>query len=168
MSWNLESIYSCLNFGHISSKDTIDALVVEYARIIWNNHQKTGEHPEHFYSLEDDLPSGEHECIRVIAQELWKYIDNAEFGDKGTSLVVNYEYDSEKNDSDLAESLTKFLFSKSGMTHFLMRSAAFDKCGGYSHQWIGYWSNGEVVLDHTDEYFDRIFQQEEPARLVAS
>ncbi len=168
MSWNLQSIYSCLNFGQISSKDTIDALLLEYAQMVWHNYHETGKHPEHFYSLEDDLPSSEHECTGVIAQEIWKYIDNLEFGDGGTSLVVSYEYDSEKDDSDLAESLTKFLFSKSGMTHFLMRSAAFDKCGGYSHQWIGYWSNGEVVLDDTVEYFDRIFQQGDSAPLVAS
>ena len=140
----------------------------EYAKEIWNQYQETGEHPEHFYCLEEELPSDSECAVHVITQELWKYIEGLDFGNGNATLMVCCEYDSEHDDSELSESLTKFLFSKSGMTHFLMRSAAFDNCGEYSHQWVGHWSNGEVVVEHTDEYFARIFQQGEPAPLVAS
>ena len=38
-----------------------------------------------------------------------------------------------------------------------MRSAAADREGSYAHQWIGYRKDGEVVLETTESYFDRLF-----------
>ncbi len=99
---------------------------------------------------------------------LWKHVKDLEFSEGRASLVVSAEAADDAYDTDLNQALIKFLFSKSGASHFLMRSAAFDKWGGYSHQWIGYWRDGEVVLEHTDDYFERIFQQSSAPVLTAS
>jgi hypothetical protein len=63
----------------------------------------------------------------------------------------------EADNYDLCDEISKFLFSKTTNPYFLMRSAAADREGSYAHQWIGYRKDGEVVLETTESYFERLF-----------
>jgi len=104
--------------------------------------------------------------LTQIEDKLWPYLDQIETSEGKTSLIVRSEYDSDYDDTEVADEIAKHLFSKTGNTHFIMRSAAFDNCGGYSHQWIGYLKEGEVVLKHTDKYFREMFEKQ-PALMAA-
>ena len=159
MSWNFEERYCCLEVAGINSIDDLNAFLNEYAQGIWQALQETGEQPDHFYSVEEGIPCDIEAAVPMITTELLKYVECNQFNDDGTaSIVVRSQYDSERDDIGLLEGLCKFLFQKTRSQSFSINSAAFDKSGGYSHQWIGYWKNGEIVLEHTDDYFQQIFE----------
>jgi len=158
MSWNIEERYCCLEIDGISSKTELDVVLQEYAQVIWQTLQHTGECPEHFYSVEEEIPSRLDEAVTMITAELLKYVDCTEFKQGSTSLVVQYEYDSERVDSDLFEELCKYLFSRTSSPFFQIHSAAFDNAGSYSHQWIGFRKDGKIFLENSGDYFERVFQ----------
>lgn len=168
MSWNIDEHYCCLEIDGVKSADDLNVILSEYAQIIWQNLQEAGEHPNHFYSVEVEIPSTLEAAVPMITAELSKYVDCDTFNDDGTaSIVVRAQYDSERDDTELLVDLCKFLFNKTLSPSFLIRSAAFDNCGGYSHQWIGYRKDGDIVLEHTDEYFQRVFQVGQDAAVQA-
>lgn len=136
-------------------------MLAELAPILLQKHQVA---PHHFCSLEEialdleDASISAEQALVKVEGALWSYLDHIETAEGKTSLIVRSEYDSDYADTDIADEIAKYLFSKTGNTHFIMRSAAFDKCGGYSHQWVGYPKKGEIVLEHTDDYFREIFE----------
>ncbi len=162
-------LYACLEFKQELSEKEIRSMLAELAPIILQKHKAN---PNDFWSLEEialDLEDGstsEAQAIAKIEGALWSYLDHIETTEGKTSLVVRSEYESDYDDADIADEIAKHLFSKTGNTHFIMRSAAFDKCGGYSHQWIGYLKEGEIVLKHTDAYFREMFEFQ-PALMAA-
>jgi len=163
MSWNMPYQYVCLDFKQELADKEIRSMLAELAPILLQKHQAN---PNDFWSLEEialDLEDGstsEAQAIANIESALWSYLDHIETAEGKTSLVVRSEYDSDYDDTDIADEIAKYLFSKTGNTHFIMRSAAFDNSGGYSHQWIGYLKEGKVVLKHTDEYFSEMFENQ--------
>jgi len=162
MSWNISYQYACLQFKQELSEKEIRSMLAELAPILLQKHQAS---PNDFWSLEEialDLEDGstsEAQALTQIEDKLWPYLDQIETSKGKTSLIVRSEYDSDYGDTEVADEIAKHLFSKTGNTHFIMRSAAFDNGGGYAHQWIGYLMEGEVVLKHTDEYFNEMFQK---------
>lgn len=165
MSWNIEERYCCLEIDGIRSKTELDVVLQEYAQVIWQTLQHTGEHPDHFYSFEEGIPADLEEAVPMITAVLQKYVDYTEFKQGSTSLVVRYEYDSERDDSDLFEELCKYLFSRTSSPFFQIHSAAFDNAGSYSHQWIGYRKDGKIFLENSGDYFERVFQMDQEAVL---
>jgi hypothetical protein len=165
MSWNIEERYCCLEINGISSKTELDVVLQEYAQVIWQTSQHTGEHPDHFYSFEEGIPADLEEAVPMITAELWKYVECVEFKEGSASIVVHYEYDSERDDCDLFEELCKFLFARSLSPYFEIISAAFDNAGCYSHHWIGYRKDGMIVLEHSSDYLQRVFQMDHEAVL---
>jgi len=160
MSLNSSYQYACLEFKQESSEKEIRSMLAELAPVLLRKHQTS---PNDFWSLEEialDLEDGSisnAQAYTQITNKLWLYLDQIKIIEGKTNLVVRSEYDSDYDDTEIANEIAKHLFLKAGDTHFIMRSAAFDNCGGYSHQWIGYFKGGEVVLNHTDEYFREMF-----------
>jgi hypothetical protein len=163
MSWNLSYQYACLEFKQELSETEIRSMLAELAPIILQKHKAN---PNDFWSLEEialDLEDGsisDMQALTKIENALWLYLDKIEMAEGKTTLIVRSEYDSDYDDTEVADEIAKHLFLKTGNTHFIMRSAAFDKCGGYSHQWIGYFKEGEVALKHTDDYFQQMFESQ--------
>jgi hypothetical protein len=161
MSWNVSYQYACLEFKQELPEKEIRSMLAELAPILLQKHQAV---PRDFLSLElialdlEDGSISDPQALTKVEDVLWSYLDHIETTEGKTSLVVRSEYDSDYYDTDIADEIAKYLFLKTGNTHFIMRSAAFDKCGGYSHQWIGYPKEGEVVLEHTDDYFREMFE----------
>ncbi len=158
--------YACIQFEQEFSDSEIRFMLKEFAPIILQKHQAC---PHDFLSVEEialDLEDGSinnEQALQQIEDMLWRYVDKIEATDGKTNLIVRSECDSDYDDSEVADEIAKHLFSKTGNTHFIMRSAAFDKCGGYSHQWIGYLKDGKITLKHTDEFFQQMFaSQYEP------
>ena len=169
MSWNFSYQYACLEFKQELSEKEIRAMLAELAPILLRKHQVN---PNDFWSLEEialDLEDSSISIAQALAQienKLWSYLVQIEMTEGKANLIVRSEYDSDYDDTEIAEEIAKHLFSKTGNTHFIMRSAAFDNGGGYSHQWIGYFKEGEIVLKHTDEYFRAMFDIQ-PALMAA-
>ena len=163
MSWNIDYRYAFLEFKQELPEKEIRSMLTELAPIILQKHQAA---PRDFWSIEEialelaDESISEKQALATIDKILWRYIDQIEATDGKTSLIVRCEYDSEYDDEEVAQEIAKHLFLETGNTHFIMRSAAFDNCGGYSHQWIGYLKDGEVVLKHTDDYFQQMFESQ--------
>jgi hypothetical protein len=162
MSWSTSYQYACIEFQQEFSVKEIRLMLAELPPIILEKHQAS---PHHFWGIEEialDLEGGsisKDHALNTIEESLWLYVDQVETAHGKTTLIVRSDDDeSDYGDSEIAHEVAKHLFSKTGNTHFIMRSAAFDKCGGYSHQWIGYLKKGEVVLKHTDEYFQQMFE----------
>ena len=160
MSWNLSYTYACIEFTEELSRESLRLMLADLAPTLLRRHQSD---PHGFDSLDDiayELEEGEinHEqAIAKIEDLMWLYLDHIQTIEGKTTLVVRSEDESDHDEAAIAEEITKHLFYKTGKTHFIMRCATFDNAGGYSHQWIGYLKQGEIVLRHTDEYFEEMF-----------
>ena len=155
------SKYSCLDLPAIKTQEDLDVLISSYAASIYEDYQETDALPDDLDELTDEISSATStDALKQIETALRIYLKDIHFGANGCSVVAEIPSDNDRGYSDVLEPFTSFLFSKSGATHFLMRSAAFDRDGAYAHQWIGYWKDGEVVTEHTDAYFQRVFAQD--------
>ena len=155
------SKYSCLDLPAIKTQEDLDVLISSYAESIYEEYQETDALPDDLDDLTDALSAATStDALQQLETALRTYLKDIQFGANGCSLVAEAYYEEDDAFSDIIEPLIKFLFSHSGSNFFLMRSAAFDTEGSFAHQWIGYWKGGEVVSEHTDEYFHRVFAQD--------
>ena len=148
--------YACLEVPNISSKEQLVELLEVYAKQILEMTEVEDDSP--FYELQDVVfgQKKEEAIVSTVAQ-LLNYIKIEYIASQGATLLVEAHYEGDADNYDLCDEISKFLFSKTSNSYFLMRSAAADRCGAYSHQWIGYWKGDEVVLEKTESYFDRLF-----------
>ena len=152
----IDTKYACLEMPSISSKEQLVELLKVYAKQILEMAEVQQDCP--FDYLEDYVAGqNQEEDLRAMVDELLKYIKIEDITSQGTSVVVEANYQEEAGDYALCDGISMFLFSKTSCPYFLMRSAAADRAGAYSHQWIGYWKKGDVVLEKTESYFDRLF-----------
>lgn len=142
-------------------------LITELAHELWSKCQENQCTAEHFDCFELDLDSSAEISIPMITQEIMEYLSDVHHSEGKTSLSVRCIAEYRNGDSDLFDQICQFLFVKSNASHYLVRSAAFDKEGGYSHQWVGYWEDGQIVREHTDAFFERFFQQTPTGTLSA-
>lgn len=157
--------YTCLELPGITSKDQLTETLKVYAKQILAMTEV--EEDTFFQYLQDDVADKEQEqAIQETTEKLLKYIDIEHLSSNGASIVVEAHYEGDNDNYDLCEAISKFLFSQYSQPYFLMRSAAADRDGSYSHQWVGYWSNGEVLVEKTESYFDRLFKSELPQQAV--
>ena len=148
--------YACLEMPGISSKEQLVELLKVYAQIILQMTEVKKDSP--FDYLRDDVTGLSHEeAISTIVDQLHNYIKIEDITSQGASLLVEAHYEGEADNYDLCDEISKFLFSKTTNPYFLMRSAAADREGSYAHQWIGYRKDGEVLLETTESYLDRLF-----------
>jgi hypothetical protein len=165
MSYSVYHQYSCIQFEQEITKKEIRLMLAELAHDVLHEIETMPQTPSSIFwsfeeiacDLEDESKSKE-EALKSIEDTLWLYLDQIKVESGKTSLVVRSADDREYHDSEIAIAVSKHLFAKTGNSHFILRSAAFDFCHGYSHQWIGYFKNGEVVLQDTDKYFQRMFE----------
>jgi hypothetical protein len=148
--------YACLEMPCVSSKEQLVELLKVYAKQILEMPEVQQDSP--FDYLQQDVEGlSQEEAITAIVSQLLHYTDIEDVTSQGASVVVQAHYEGDADNYDLFEAISKFLFPKSSKPYFLMRSAAADRAGAYSHQWIGYWKEGEVVVELTESYFDRLF-----------
>jgi hypothetical protein len=160
------SKYSCLDLPATKTQEDLDALISSYASSIYEEFQETDALPDDLDELTDAISAATStDALKQIETALRTYLKDIHFGANGCSVVVELPSDNERDCSDVLEPFCTFLFSHSGATHFLMRSAAFDRDGAYAHQWIGYWKDGTVVTEHCDRFFQQLFCQGTPALL---
>lgn len=148
--------YACLEMPGISSKEQLAELLQVFAEQVLEIPDAEPDSP--FAYLQDDVEElSKEEAASTILSQLLNYIDIEYISAQGASVTVQAHYEGDADNYDLCDEISKFLFSKTSSPYFLMRSAAVDRCGAYSHQWIGYWKGDEVVLEKTESYFDRLF-----------
>ena len=148
--------YACLEMPGISSKEQLVQLLKVYAQNFLQMTEVKKDSP--FDYLQDDVTGLSHEdAISTIVNQLLNYVKIEDIISQGASILVEAHYEGEADNYDLCDEISKFLFSKTTNPYFLMRSAAADREGSYAHQWIGYRKDGEVVLETTESYFDRLF-----------
>ena len=148
--------YTCLEMPGISSKEQLLELLRVYADLILQMSELAYDSP--YFSLKNAALSLERDtAIHVTVQSLLTYITIEDISSVGASLIVEAQYEGDADNFDLCKEISKFLFSKTSNLYFLMRSAATDKIGSYSHQWVGFWKDDEVVVQNTAVYFDQLF-----------
>ncbi len=118
------------------------------------------------WDMEHGEFSSDDEIIKAITEIASLYLDEVEHAEDGTILTVRSEYDSEYDDTDFADQLACCLFAKSHNPYFLIRHAAFDKAGGYSHFWIGRRKDGAVVVEYLPDCLDALLQEPSAAVLA--
>jgi len=148
--------YACLEMPGIFSKEQLVELLKVYAKQILEMTEVEDDSP--FYELQDAVfgQKNEEAIVSTVAQ-LLHYVKIEDITSQGASLLVEAHYEGEADNYDLCDEISKFLFSNTSNPYFLMRSAAADREGSYAHQWIGYRKDGEVFLETTESYFDRLF-----------
>jgi hypothetical protein len=170
MSLNVECRYAMLKLHQVKSPEELRLLLQSFASGILQDYRETEKHPECLDNLIWDIQhggfSGDHEIIKAIADIAALYLDEIEYTEEGISLIVRSEYDSEYNDTDLLEKLASYLFAKSHAPYFLIRQTAFDKAGGYSHNWIGRRKDGAVVVEYLPDCLDALLQEPSAAVLA--
>ena len=155
----IDTRYTCLELQGICTKEQVSDLLRVYAETILQMPEVKAD--SIFQYLQDDVAEhNKEEEINITTEKLLNYIKIEDINSDSASVVVEAHYEGEADSYELCEEISKFLFSKSSKPYFLMRSAAFDRDGAYAHQWIGYWKDGEVVTEHTDAYFQRVFAQD--------
>ena len=163
----IQTQYACLEMTSISSKEQLDELIKVYAMQILEMPDVQQGSP--FQYLQDDVAGlNQEEAISTTVAQLLHYIKIEDITSQGASLLVEAHYEGEADNYDLCDEISKFLFSKTSNPYFLMRSAAADREGSYAHQWIGYRKDGEVVLEKTESYFDRLFSSTTAHQLAAT
>jgi hypothetical protein len=167
MTRNIEEHNCCLELPAINSSNTLKQLITESAQEIWMEWKETQWAPGHFDCIDKELNRSAEVSIPIITREIAEYLCDVHHTHEKTSLVVRFNPDCKHSDRDFFEQVCEFLFKESKASHCLVRSAAFDKAGGYSHQWVGYWKDGQIVTEHTDGFFERFFQ-EIPLTMTAS
>jgi len=152
----IQTQYSCLELPGIATKaQLVDALEV-FAKQILEMPEIEQDSP--FENLRDDAKGlNKDEDVKLVTDELLKYVVIEAVTPERASVILEAQYDSDTDNYGLCEEITKFLFAQSGQPYFLVRSAAIDRDGAYSHQWVGYWKDGAVVVEKTESYFDRVF-----------
>ena len=109
--------------------------------------------PEHFADL--DIPENKEESIPFITNELKNYIIEFNCTEKGTSFVIYSEYDTaERWDSELADNIANFFLLNNDQDYCLGQYAAFDKTGGYAHQWITIKEGEQTYTMNTNKFMD--------------
>lgn len=168
MSWNVEYRYAALELQEIKSPEELHLLLQSFASSILREYRETEGYPECMDDLCWDIDQGkfssDDEIIQAIADVSALYLDTIQHREDGAFLLVRSEYDSEYADAEFLEKLASYLFTKSYNPYFLIRSAAFDKAGGYSHFWIGRRKDGAVVVEYLTDCLDALLQ--EPAAAV--
>jgi hypothetical protein len=156
MSWNISAIYATLELPGLD-QTAFDNLIRQFAQSIWDEHQSTGECPEHFEDLFYDFPTG-NDPIPEITEQILLYLQDLKFSRNGASLTINAEYDTDASDEGLVFDLAMFLFPHTQSNHFLVHRSAFDKQGGFANQWVGYRDpSGSVIVEMTTDYLERVF-----------
>ena len=170
MSWNVEYRYAALGLHEVKSPEELHSLLLDLASSILDEYRETEKHPECLDNLIWDIQhggfSGDHEIIKAIADIAALYLDEIEYTEEGVSLIVRSEYDSEYDDTDFLEKLVSYLFAKSHAPYFLIRQTAFDKAGGYSHNWIGRRKDGAVVVEYLPDCMDVLLREPSAAVLA--
>jgi hypothetical protein len=170
MSWNLEYRYAALELHEVKSSEALHSLLQSFASIILQEYRETEGYPECMDDVFCDLENGEFssddEIIKAISDVFALYLDTIQHREDGTFLLVRSEYDSEYSDMDFLEKFVIYLFAKSHNPYFLIRSAAFDKAGGYSHFWIGRHKDGAVVVEYLPDCLDALLQEPSAAVLA--
>ena len=170
MSWNVEYRYAALELQEIKSPEELHLLLQSFASIILQEYRETEKSPDGmddvFYDLEHGEFSSDDEIIKAISDVSALYLDTIQHREDGTFLLVRSEYDSEYSDMDFLEKFVSYLFAKSHNPYFLIRSAAFDKAGGYSHFWIGRHKDGAVVVEYLPDCLDALLQEPSTAVLA--
>jgi hypothetical protein len=170
MSWNVECRYAMLKLHQVKSPEELHSLLLDLASSILDEYRETENSPECLDDLICDIEQGEFSCddeiITAIADVAALFLGEIKHGESGTDLLVVSEYDSDYDDTDFLEKLVSYLFTKSHDPYFLIRSAAFDKAGGYSHFWIGRHKDGAVVVEYLPDCLDALLQEPSAAVLA--
>jgi len=156
MSWNLSAQSCCIELNQIKTRSEFDELLNSLAQEIWRECIYDECVPDQFAC--DDIPSDEEQGVAFIASGLEKYIADFQCSNEGTSFIVYSEYDiQEYGDSDLADRISEFFLLNSNRQYCLSQSAAFDKTGGYAHQWITFKEGDQVRVMNTHRFIDMLF-----------
>lgn len=159
MSWNLSAQSCCFELTHVTQESTFDELLNLMANEIWTNFAKNESTPEHFE--DHDIPESRIEAIPFIANELKNYIIEFDCTEKGASFIIYSEYDTEdRSDSDLADKMAEFFLLNSDQNYCLTQSAAFDRTGGYAHQWITIKEGKHTRTMHMHRFMDMLTRSE--------
>ena len=160
MSWNYSQEYACISFDRAVPEAELRSMLAELAITLLDRQQGKVNCLDQLEDIANEVETGEisrEEALEQITDISQNFLQNIDHSDDCTSLLVLSEYQSEYYDTDMAKEIAKHLFAKTNQSHFIWRSAAFDNGGAYSHQWVGFRAEQQVVLVHTDEYFARQF-----------
>jgi len=160
MSWIFVQEHACISFDRVVSEEDLSGMLAELATGIIQNNVDTGECPDHLEDIFYDFKEGNIDTKSAsgqIVDAAFMYLDQINHSEKGTDLLVRTNNDEEYYDSTFAQEIAKHLFSKTSMPCFNWRSTTFDKSGGSSDLWIGFWENDQIELIHTDNYFAKQF-----------
>ena len=158
MGWYIGERYCCLELDQIVNDTWLDELLNEYAAQIWTCLDSNVDTPDHLQCIREELVGNQEADIEMISDEVRAYISIEHLGSGKSSMLIRCQSEDSNCDVDLFEDVCKFFFLRSSESHLLIRSAEFDKGGGYSHQWVGCYKDGEIVVKNTDDFFDDFFR----------
>ena len=156
MSFNFSQEYTWLSFDRVVPEGQLHSMLADLAIILLDRQLSKSVCLDQLEDIVYDIENGEitkDQALEQITEISRNFLRDIDFGQYSTSFTVLTEYDSEYDDVEMAKEIAKFLFAKTRQSHFVWRSAAFDKHGAYSHQWIGFRKDGKIEMVCADEYF---------------
>jgi hypothetical protein len=160
MSWNHSEEYTCISFDRVVPEKELRLILAELSVNLLDRHLSKADCLDQLEDIAYEIENGKitrEQALEQAAEISYNFLRNIDHTAGCTSVTVLAEYDSEYYDADMAQEIAKHLFAKTNESHFIWHTAAFDRYGSYSHQWIGFWQDGKIELVHTDEYFTKQF-----------
>ena len=160
MSWISAQDHTCISFDRVVPEAEFRSMRSELAPGILQEYVDTGECFGHAEESVYDYREGNLDLQGATDQLVdiaFLYLDQINQTDEGTKLLVRSDNDEEYWDSSFAQEVAMHLFAKTSMPSFLWNTTVFDCSGVSTDQWIGFRTEQQIVLVHTDEYFARQF-----------
>ena len=157
MSWNLHAQSCCIKLAEVKSNAEFDALLGSLAVQIWEECIHDECIPDHFGC--DDIPPNEVQGVPFILEGLKQYVTEFNCDREGASFIIYSEYDTQKcGDIELSERISEFFLLNSNIPFCLTQSSAFDKSGGYAHQWITFKDGDQVRSISSQSFIDSVLK----------
>lgn len=162
MGWSLSSYYTCIHLPKVLDTAALNALLGEFAAsILPELHSQIGNHDlwQAFDAIWDDVEEATDpkEEVNVLVNQIQQFLSEISYKDGGVSLVLGSAEDTDADCEDLVNALATFLLPYATDPYLVLRSAAFDKQGGYAHQFLLYRAGNEVLLEHMTKVIERLF-----------
>ena len=160
MSWNLNSYYTFISLAGIPDATAFNQLLKKFAVSILPDLLANDDHDLWcaFDSIREELEEAadEAEALEAMVGELPDYFSDFTYQDGGVSFLLGSECDTDADCDDLVDAVATFLLPYATDPYLVLSSAAFDRGGGYAHQFLLYRSGDSLVRESVTEFLERL------------
>jgi hypothetical protein len=161
MSYYSQELSCILPLPAETSKPNLEEWIQELSASIYHHHLLSGELPEHFESIELEIPSDPLQAERLIGDEICRYVRWIEsVRAEDSSILVLCEDDTEAADVDWFLRITSFLSKKSSNSLPGIRSIKCSRLNSSIENLILLEKDGSLILKTQEDLLEALSASE--------